>query len=205
MSRTLDDNFTKKIQAYLAILEPTEDDLQHAAELLHRATRDHGLWLRCVANPQRMHSFMDHKLKRILAMRLDGLTIGMANRLDNEVTPQVKAAIERESHGEPPSRTPDNPRSTGRRPDHDLLPDEIRKLWDDNAARWLKIKRYYNTLLTLAQPCDRYEVVKPLHQLWREYRQGMSDYDDYSIEQGRICRPASKGRPLRNTRNKPET
>ena len=69
----------------------------------------------------------------------------------------------------------------GRRGDHDSLPEEIQKLWDDNAEVWFRIKALYNHLLTMenALPCDRYEYLKQLAELDKRYHDNLAKYDAY--------------------------
>lgn len=67
----------------------------------------------------------------------------------------------------------------GQRPDHNELPETVRNIWDDNRKRWLNIKKLYNTLLTIEQPCDRYEYLKQLKELWYDYKSALEQYDNY--------------------------
>ena len=55
----------------------------------------------------------------------------------------------------------------------------MRNIWAENKERWLKIKKLYNTLLTLDQPCDRYEYLKQLKDLWYTYKSELGRYDGY--------------------------
>lgn len=55
----------------------------------------------------------------------------------------------------------------------------MRNIWAENKERWLKIKKLYNTLLTFEQPCDRYEYLKQLKDLWYTYKSELGRYDGY--------------------------
>lgn len=71
------------------------------------------------------------------------------------------------------------PPASGIRPDHDSLPDSIHQLWTDNRSRWLRIKQLYNTLLGIEKPCDRYEYLAQLKDLWYTYKRALQRYDSY--------------------------
>lgn len=72
------------------------------------------------------------------------------------------------------------PPASGKRPDHDSLPEAIRQLWADNRSRWLRIKQLYNTLLGIEKPCDRYEYLAQLKDLWYTYKSTLQRYDSYT-------------------------
>lgn len=82
----------------------------------------------------------------------------------------------------------------GRRADHDRLPAEVQKLWDDNAELWFRLKQTYNQLLTMekATPCDRYEYLKQLDTLDRRYRANLQAYDAYQPEAAPNKKEAAK-------------
>lgn len=161
----MDNQLTTSIQRYLATPQPTEAELLAAAEMLLSVTHDKGLFLRIKANPRRMQSFMDYRLRKILQVRLAGLTMAEVRRMDEEVTPQVADTLSRPH---------------GRRPDHDALPPDIRALWEKNAERWKKLAAWHATLRALTQPCDRFEYLAPMKRTWYDYKRDMARYDDYT-------------------------
>ena len=71
----------------------------------------------------------------------------------------------------------------GKRADHESLPDDIKAIWEENAARYKAIKKLFNTLKAMenAEPCDRYETVKQLKDGYDLYRKRMAEYDEYSV------------------------
>lgn len=176
-----DPKFTQAIADFLALEAPTHEQLEEAADLLHRSTRDHGLWVRCHLNPERMASYMQHRLRKILTMRQDGYTNSTAEQFTRATLEAVAKGIDKERRADT-SHDGHTPRTTGgRRPDHDQLPADVQALWDECAALWKKIKHYHETIKTLTMACDRYELARPLREAWRKYRKDMNAYDDYVI------------------------
>lgn len=171
----LNQQFTDKLSRWLALPERDEKDLREGAELLLAVTHDARLYARCISNPQRMASFMLYRLRKILDIRLAGLTMQQVEEMQAETMPKVAEAITAEAVAAEDKRG-------GRRPDHDKLPEKIQKLWERNAVRWNKIKKTYNQLLAMndAPPCDRYEYVKNMKDAWYKYRADMNKYDDYA-------------------------
>lgn len=68
----------------------------------------------------------------------------------------------------------------GKRADHDQLPDEIKELWDNNAARYKRMKAIFETCKSLEQPCDRYEYLVQLKESYEAYKADMQRYDSYT-------------------------
>lgn len=115
------------------------------------------------------------------------MTIQDVKVLSDELVPQVADAISQEqtyqtsvtNTNEPTGNSDFLPAASGIRPDHDNLPDDVKCVWSDNKQRWLKIKQIYNSLLAIEQPCDRYEHLKQLKDLWYTYKRELERYDNY--------------------------
>lgn len=185
----IDDNLTRRMQAWLSA--PAEGrDIREGAEMLLRLTRNRILHANILRRPDKMASKLEYELKKHLRIRLDGLTRRDVALMEREVMPRAEELL---AAGGPPdaegglpeiSSEADQPAPVheGRRADHDALPEEIRRLWDDNAGIWFRIKQTYNTLLSMehAAPCDRYDHLKMLDELDRRYRDNMARYDAYA-------------------------
>lgn len=184
----LNPQFTTRLSRFLALAQLTDADRREGAELLLAATRDHALYSRCMARPRQMESFMLYRLRKILNVRLAGLTMAEVRQMDEEVVPKVREAVEasQQAAAADTAAATDTPspaqKAGGRRPDHDSLPDAVKQLWDDCARLWPKIVMLYNTLLSLddAPPCDRYEHLAPLKKMYYDYLDKMRRYDDYT-------------------------
>ncbi|MBQ8277831.1 MAG: hypothetical protein IJY00_05240, partial [Bacteroidaceae bacterium] len=158
--------------------------------MLLRLTRNRILHANILRRPDKMAAKLEYELKKHLRIRLDGMTRRDVALMEREVMPRAEELL---AAGGPPdadgglpeiSSEADQPAPVheGRRADHDALPEEIRRLWDDNAGIWFRIKQTYNTLLSMehAAPCDRYDHLKMLDELDRRYRDNMARYDAYA-------------------------
>lgn len=184
----IDPKFTEKIVKWLQSDHSSQDAIEAGANLLLQLNRDRGMYQRIMHRPQRMLSFLEFKLRRFLQMRKDGQTISDVINIDNEITPQITAAIEAEKADEAETTEQndhfiDTNNMTyvrkGIRPDHDKLPPEIQAIWPANAERWKKIKEAFEACKSLTEPCDRYEYLKILKETWYKYKEEMAKYDEY--------------------------
>ena len=193
----IDPKFTEKLVGWLRKDHTDEAVIRDGAMLLLQLNRNQGLYQRIMRNPLRNVSKLEYEIKKHVNYRLKGYTINDIVKLDNEITPQVETAVReceevRKSLVEEgctnaeqimlyPVPAEDGTKVvTGKRPDHDKLPEDIQKIWDDNAGRWKKIKETYNLLLTLNAPCDRIEHLQLLKESWYKYKQEMCRYDAFS-------------------------
>ena len=195
----LDPKFTEELVAWLRADHTDDESIRKGAMLLLRLNRNQGLYMRICRQPQKMLAKVEYELKKFVNMRLEGYSIEDVVKLDNEITPVIKAnlvacdrvaqlaAVEGDQVNEaeviPMGYSDDKPAAySGKRPDHENLPEEIRILWDKNAERWKRIKETYNLLLTLNAPCDRFEHLKLLKETWYKYREDMCRYDDFKVD-----------------------
>ena len=181
----IDNELTQHIGKWLTHVGPrTDQEIIEGATMLLRLNRNRSLYQTVVTRPQRHESKVVYELKKWYGIRADGLTIDEVNKLDSTLTPQVKAAVDAEPKNDDGTvQNPDDlPARSGKRADHDSLPDDIKGIWPRNAERWKKIKQLYNTLLTIDEPCSRYEYLKQLKELWYDYKKDFKKYDDFVLE-----------------------
>ena len=181
----IDNELTQHIGKWLTHVGPrTDQEIIEGATMLLRLNRNRSLYQTVVTRPQRHESKVVYELKKWYGIRADGLTIDEVNKLDSTLTPQVKAAVDAEPKNDDGTvQNPDDlPAHSGKRADHDSLPDDIKGIWPSNAERWKKIKQLYNTLLTIDEPCSRYEYLKQLKDLWYGYKADFKKYDDFVLE-----------------------
>lgn len=185
----IDPKFTQLIVRWLESEHTSDESIKEGATLLVRVNRDTAMYQRIVRRPQRELKFLEYKLRRILQMRKDGKTISDVVRMDNEITPVIKAAVKLQDTSEDkesalPVVEPGEKLAIrkGIRPDHDKLPEEIKSIWPKNAERWKKIKAAFETCKQLTEPCDRYEYLKVLKETWYKYKEEMSRYDEYRLD-----------------------
>ncbi len=199
MAKNLDPKFTEKIAAWLNSKHEDESNVREGATILLQLNRNRGLYERVMRCPMRHIAKVEYELKKHLNYRLDGYSINDIVKMDEELTPIIKVAADKESEAlnenasaevlpivtEKSEESEGQTVVKGKRPDHDNLPDNIKELWIINAERWKKIKAAYELLKTLNAPCDRYEHLKVLKESWYKYKEDMCKYDDFkSGEEG---------------------
>ena len=169
----IDKKFTEDIQAIVQSETVTDEQIVQGVQLLRRIAPSNMMYMRWaqLAN-SRPGYIKDHVLKELkkhLTYRLDDLTREEVRIMDMKVQNSVTAILQTTQ--------------TGKREDHDLLPDEIKALWDDNASIYKKMKDKFEECKALndKMACDRYEVLKVLAELDDTYRKNMKAYDDYVI------------------------
>ena len=191
-----DPKITEGMVAWLRSDHTDDESIRKGAELLLRVNRNKGLYERILRYPKGGLKKLEYELKKHVNIRLQGYSFDDIQKLDQEIIPEIKKYVEKcdmvmqeaaaqsqqvnEADVMPIGAADGNPLiTTGKRPDHDQLPYEIQAIWAKNAERWKKIKETYNLLLTLNAPCDRFEHLQLLKELWYKYRQDMCLYDDF--------------------------
>lgn len=191
-----DPKVTEGMVAWLRSDHTDDESIRKGAELLLRVNRNKGLYERILRYPKGGLKKLEYELQKHLNIRLQGYSYDDIQKLDQEIMPEIKSYVEKcnvviqedanenqqlnEADVMPIGAADGNPIiTTGKRPDHDQLPEEIQAIWAKNAERWKKIKETYNLLLTLNAPCDRFEHLQLMKELWYKYRQDMCRYDDF--------------------------
>ena len=191
-----DPKITEGMVAWLRSDHTDDESIRKGAELLLRVNRNKGLYERILRYPKGGLKKLEYELQKHVNIRLQGYSFDDIQKLDQEIIPDIKKYVEKcdvvmqeaaaqnqqfnEADVMPIGAADGNPLiTTGKRPDHDQLPPEIQEIWTKNAERWKKIKESYNLLLTLNAPCDRFEHLQLLKELWYKYREDMCRYDDF--------------------------
>lgn len=176
----IDNNFTIKMKRWLDEPEHTDNqDILDGAMMLLQLNRNQSMFNTIIRRPEKYVDKIVYELKKFLPMRLAQLTIADVKILDAEITPAIREAIA----SVPDDATGDDsqPARVGKRADHDALPDNIKNIWEYNALRWKKIKEAYNSCLNLTEPCDRYEYLSIMKELWYKYKSEFVRYDEYTV------------------------
>ena len=180
----IDNKLTESLQAWLNT-EPAERDFEAGALMMLKFNHNRILYQNAIRRPDKMMAKVEYELRKFLRMQLDEVTSNEVLKLDKELLPKVELTIAENA----PVINADDDNSLpptvakGKRDDHDLLPDNIKALWDKNGEIYFKIKEVYNTLKTLekALPCDRYEYLVQLKELDTQYHKNLADYDAFVI------------------------
>lgn len=179
----IDNKLTENMQAWLAESAHDRESLMRGAEMVLKLTRNMSMYQTIIRRPEKFESKIRYELQKFLPMRLEQMTTQDVKALSAELIPEVKKAVDEEAALSDSDETIDRdtflPAASGIRPDHDSLPEDVQSVWSDNKERWLKIKQLYNTLLAIEQPCDRYEYLKQLKELWYTYKRELERYDNY--------------------------
>ena len=188
----IDPKFTKEIQDWLNKTERSDDDVLVGAQLLKRINPQNATyrrWLQMAASrPKYIVAYIERELKTHLKYRLDGLTLEQVNRLDNAVVPAAEKILGSgipvldgdDTTGE---SSEDAPKKLGRREDHELLPDEIKQLWNSNGELYKQIKAVFEELKSMEDlpSCQRYDKLTLLDEMDKKYTSQMAQYDAYKI------------------------
>lgn len=183
----IDKKFTDSVIAWLGTEHKTEANVIDGAQLLYRIIPNNALNQQIMRRPLKLVDKVIYELKKHVAYRLDGLTLDGVKIMDAELTPVIEEAVSvptDDTKDELPSEDTSDASvilARGKREDHDSLPDDIKALWTNNAARWKKIKETFETCKTLTMSCDRYEYLKVLKETWYAYKADMKKYDEYKV------------------------
>lgn len=182
----LDPKFTEALVAWYKSDHSSEESIRKGAELLLQLNRNRILYQQILRTPQRLLKKLEYEIKKHIDIRLDGYSLDDVKKMAAAVMPHVSAAAEVEMKDDnlPFIEGQENViypqvKSIGKRPDHDSLPEDVKKLWDVNAERWKKIKATFELCKTLNAPCDLYEHLKVLKEAWYAYKRDMARYDDF--------------------------
>lgn len=180
----IDNNFTLKMKKWLEAKEHTDhDDIMSGALMVLQLNKNRAMYNSIAMKPEKYVSKIVYELGKYLPIRLADMTMQDVEDLDKEITPSITEAITAEPEGNAEKAVDEMvlPLRKGKREDHSELPAEIQAIWLANADRWKKIKEAYNTCLTLTKPCDRFEYLTIMKDLWYEYKDQMNLYDTYQV------------------------
>ncbi len=168
----MDHKFTEKIREWLD--KPVnERNLEEGATILLQLNRNRILHQNIIRRGEKMMGKLEYELKKHLRIRQDGMTLNEVVAMEKKVVPVVEQLLSKPEA-----------EHAGKRADHDDLPEEIQKLWDNNFERYAKIKALFEELKAMEkqQPCDRYEKLKLLNEAEKAYREALATYDGYVKE-----------------------
>lgn len=182
----MDTKLTNRIIAWLESSHDDDSNIIEGATLMLQCNRNRILYNNVLRKPANFVGKIDYELRKHLRYRKDSLTIDNVIEMDKNLIPAVNTEL---NNGQPvdddniiDSVTDDDSNvKKGKREDHDNLPVEIQALWTENADRYKKMKKLFETLKTMQdkEPCDRYEFLKPLKELYDDYHRDMEIYDGY--------------------------
>ena len=177
----LDKQLTMRIQAWLDTPK-AERDLNAGATMMFQLNHNRALYNSALQRPERFADKVEYELKKFLKIRLADMSVAEVVELEKKVMPAVDKIV-----NEPVIDTSDEwPEATvakGKRADHDLLPPEIQKLWDDNGRRYRAMNLLFNELKAMSdlEPCDRFAKLQVLAKTEQAYREALAAYDGFVL------------------------
>lgn len=193
----MDAKFTQAMQEWLNA-DSGSRSLVEGAELLLRINRNRWMYMYILRRGD--EAKLEYELRKHLQIRLDGLTRQDVARMEKTVLREAKESVDA---GQPvidaDKDRPQTQPAIGKRADHDRLPEDIQELYVRNGDVYFKMKNIFEELKKLrhAQPCDRYELLKQLGSLDKEYRANWQKYDAAKVveeEEKEEKKPAPKKR-----------
>lgn len=199
-----DTKFTERIQAWFSA-EHTDDNIREGAMLLLQLNNNRHLYQQIILRPQTMLEHLKYELQKHLGYRLKGMTLDEVSHFDHLVTPVLQAAVDKAEEADQADAaaaphlllaevddidavTPAALIARGKRADHDQLPDDIKEIWESNAALWKQIKQLFASCQAYTLSCDRFEglnaandgfkkMLLSLKTMYYAYKQNMDTYD----------------------------
>lgn len=175
----MDNEFTNKLQTWLSL--PREDrDWDEGALMLLQLTGNKIMYRNLSVNPEGKANFIEGKLQQYLEFRLAELTHEQVKEMQHAVEEIVKEHTEFKSDDNEAKNF-----KTGKRADHDALPEEIQALYVENldiVHRMRELHLKLRTMSTTDSTCadsDRYPFLKEFIKLDKKLHDNWNVYDHF--------------------------
>lgn len=189
----MDQTFISKIQTFLEIEKPTDDQVKAAAQMLLQIDpgRSRAIYNTAQRRPQAMLPWIRTDLKKHLDIRLRGLQRHEVPAYNQKAVEKVDETLSHRPESAPAEKAPVVPVTSviGKRQDHDSLPENIKILWEKNHERWMKMRQLRAQLQTMIatpgyQACDGNELCHTLLEADTALRADYQRYDSYQTGDG---------------------
>lgn len=177
----MDHKFTEKIGAWLDTPE-SERDYSAGAIMLLQLTNNKIMYNNIKANPRQRAEFLEYNLLKYYNFRLQQLTHEMVEEMRVEVKQIVADHISKPEVDEAASF------KAGKRADHDVLPDDIKALFERNFQIAHRMRECHVQLRhavnehTVCVDSEEYPFLQELIALDKEYHHNWDVYDHYAGE-----------------------
>ena len=196
----MDNKFTELIKQWLET-PSNQRDYSVGALYLLKLSGNQIMYRNIVAQLDRRHEFVDYQIQKYYNFRVQALTHAqveeMQQQVDVIVAEHISLAANADEH------------KTGKRDDHDSLPDEIKAKYVENLSILQRMRELHLKLRSLSldtSPCpdsERYPFLKELIDLDRKMHANWEEYDHYVIGTSKEERATSK--PQTRTTQKKES
>lgn len=174
----MDNKFTELIKQWLETPSDQRDYSVGALYLL-KLSGNQIMYRNVVAQLNRRHDFVDYQIQKYYNFRVQALTHAqveeMQQKVDVIVAEHISLAANADEH------------KTGKRIDHDSLPDEIKAKYVENLSILQRMRELHLKLRSLSldtAPCpdsERYPFLKELIELDKKMHANWEEYDHYVI------------------------
>ena len=172
----MDHKFTELIKQWLETPSDQRDYSVGALYLL-KLSGNHIMYRNIVAQLDRRHDFVDYQIQKYYNFRVQALTHAqveeMQQQVDMIVAEHISLAANADEH------------KTGKRDDHDSLPDEIKAKYVENLSILQRMRELHLKLRSLSldtSPCpdsERYPFLKELINLDKKMHANWEEYDHF--------------------------
>ena len=185
----MDNKFTELIKQWLET-PSNQRDYSVGALYLLKLSGNQIMYRNIVAQLDRRHEFVDYQIQKYYNFRVQALTHAqveeMQQQVDVIVAEHISLAANADEH------------KTGKRDDHDSLPDEIKAKYVENLSILHRMRELHLKLRSLSldtAPCpdsERYPFLKELINLDKKMHANWEEYDHYVIGASEEERGTSK-------------
>ena len=185
----MDHKFTELIKQWLET-PSNQRDYSVGALYLLKLSGNQIMYRNIVAQLDRRHDFVDYQIQKYYNFRVQALTHAqveeMQQKVDAIVAEHISLAANADEH------------KTGKRIDHDSLPDEIKAKYVENLSILQRMRELHLKLRSLSldtAPCpdsERYPFLKELIDLDKKMHANWEEYDHYVIGSSEKERGTSK-------------
>ena len=172
----MDNKFTELIKQWLET-PSNQRDYSVGALYLLKLSGNHIMYRNIVAQLDRRHDFVDYQIQKYYNFRVQALTHAqveeMQQKVDVIVAEHISLAANADEH------------KTGKRDDHDSLPDEIKAKYVENLSILQRMRELHLKLRSLSldtAPCpdsERYPFLKELIDLDKKMHANWEEYDHF--------------------------
>ena len=172
----MDNKFTELIKQWLET-PSVQRDYSVGALYLLKLSGNQIMYRNIVAQLDRRHDFVDYQIQKYYNFRVQALTHAqveeMQQQVDVIVAEHISLAANADEH------------KTGKRDDHDSLPDEIKAKYVENLSILQRMRELHLKLRSLSldtAPCpdsERYPFLKELIDLDKKMHANWEEYDHF--------------------------
>ena len=174
----MDNKFTELIKQWLET-PSNQRDYSVGALYLLKLSGNQIMYRNIVAQLDRRHEFVDYQIQKYYNFRVQAITHAqveeMQQKVDVIVAEHISLAANADEH------------KTGKRIDHDSLPDEIKAKYVENLSILQRMRELHLKLRSLSldtAPCpdsERYPFLKELIDLDKKMHANWEEYDHYVV------------------------